>query len=387
MRTAQENSGETKVPVQAAGKKPLLMLDALTKTFGSVLAVDHVSLAIREGEFFCLLGASGCGKTTLMRMIAGFEQPDTGQLLLEGADITMMPPHERPVNMMFQSYALFPHLNLAQNISFGLHQARMSKNDVRQRVAEMIDLVQLQGLESRKPAQLSGGQKQRAALARALARQPRLLLLDEPLAALDKKLRLETQGQLKQIQHRLGTSFIVVTHDPDEAMGLADRIAVMEHGRIVQIGSAEEIYERPESWSIAAMVGDVNAFACDVSRGDTGYVSARLAEFGLELNAVPASSGVQNGRACLLVRPEHVRINLPGEKTGPFNELSPPPLTVQGVVSQLTYQGDSFLVRVTPTAKTASDVIARLPKSVPVPELGETMWFSLDMAGCRVVRA
>ena len=226
MRTAQENSGETKVPVQAAGKKPLLMLDALTKTFGSVLAVDHVSLAIREGEFFCLLGASGCGKTTLMRMIAGFEQPDTGQLLLEGADITMMPPHERPVNMMFQSYALFPHLNLAQNISFGLHQARMSKNDVRQRVAEMIDLVQLQGLESRKPAQLSGGQKQRAALARALARQPRLLLLDEPLAALDKKLRLETQGQLKQIQHRLGTSFIVVTHDPDEAMGLADRIAV-----------------------------------------------------------------------------------------------------------------------------------------------------------------
>ena len=222
-------------PEAEAADIPLLRIEAVVKQFGGFRAVDRLSLDIRAGEFFALLGPSGCGKTTLLRMLAGFETPDEGRILLDGWDIATLLPHERPVNMMFQNYALFPHLSVRDNIAFGLKRAGMAAADIAKRVAEMIALVKLEGLEKRKPDQLSGGQKQRVALARALARRPRILLLDEPLAALDKKLRESTQAELMELQRRLGTTFIIVTHDQDEAMTMASRIGVMDRGRLEQV--------------------------------------------------------------------------------------------------------------------------------------------------------
>jgi len=237
---------------------PLLRLSNVVKHFGGVAAVDGVSLDIAEGEFFALLGPSGCGKTTLLRMIAGFEMPDRGAIDLDGRDIAQAPPHQRPVNMMFQNYALFPHLTVEDNIAFGLKRANVSGSDLRARVAEMLALVRLEGFERRRPDQLSGGQRQRVALARSLARRPKVLLLDEPLAALDKKLRESTQAELTDLQRRLGMTFIVVTHDQEEAMTLADRIGVMDRGRLIQVATPRELYEAPNSRWIAEFVGDVN---------------------------------------------------------------------------------------------------------------------------------
>ena len=232
----------------------------LAKKFGNFRAVDHVSLDVRAGEFFALLGPSGCGKTTLLRMLAGFETPDEGRILLDGRDIAHVLPHERPVNMMFQNYALFPHLSVRDNIAFGLKRAGMARADIDTRVAEMVALVKLEGLEKRKPDQLSGGQKQRVALARSLARRPQVLLLDEPLAALDKKLRESTQHELMELQHRLGMTFIVVTHDQEEAMTMANRIGVMDAGRLDQVATPRDLYEAPASRWIAEFVGDINLF-------------------------------------------------------------------------------------------------------------------------------
>src|SRR5690348_1723860 len=240
-----------------AADMPLLRIEGVSKTFGNFRAVDRLSLDIGAGEFFALLGPSGCGKTTLLRMLAGFETPDEGRILLDGRDIAQVLPHQRPVNMMFQSYALFPHLSVRDNIAFGLRRAGMARGDIATRVAEMVALVKLDGLEKRKPDQLSGGQRQRVALARSLARRPKVLLLDEPLAALDKKLRESTQHELMDIQVRLGTTFVVVTHDQDEAMTMADRIAVMDHGKVVQVAPPGEIYEQPRTRFIAEFVGDV----------------------------------------------------------------------------------------------------------------------------------
>src|ERR1700687_462799 len=222
---------------EAAADMPLLRIDAVVKQFGGFRAVDRLSLDIRAGEFFALLGPSGCGKTTLLRMLAGFETPDEGRILLDGKDIAQVLPHQRPVNMMFQSYALFPHLSVRDNIGFGLKRAGMKRPDIDTRVAEMVALVKLEGLEKRKPDQLSGAQKQRVALARSLARRPQVLLLDEPLAALDKKLRESTQLELMELQRRLGMTFIIVTHDQEEAMTVADRIGVMDSGRLEQGGT------------------------------------------------------------------------------------------------------------------------------------------------------
>ena len=217
--------------------QPLLRIEGVTKTFGTFRAVDGVSLDIKAGEFFALLGPSGCGKTTLLRMLAGFEAPDEGRILLGGKDIAQALPHERPINMMFQNYALFPHLSVRDNIAFGLKRAGLARADIATRVAEMLALVKLEGLEKRKPDQLSGGQRQRVALARALARRPQLLLLDEPLAALDKKLRESTQGELMELQRRLGMTFIIVTHDQEEAMTMASQIGVMKAGKLAQVAS------------------------------------------------------------------------------------------------------------------------------------------------------
>src|SRR3954467_12636425 len=237
---------------------PLLRIDAVVKKFGVFRAVDRLSLDIRAGEFFALLGPSGCGKTTLLRMLAGFETPDQGKILLEGRDIAQVLPHQRPVNMMFQNYALFPHLNVRDNIAFGLRRANMPRHEIAIRVGEMMALVKLEGLETRKPDQLSGGQKQRVALARSLARRPRLLLLDEPLAALDRKLRENTQSELIELQRRLGTTFVIVTHDQEEAMTMADRIGVMDSGRLEQVATPRQLYEAPASRWVAGFVGDIN---------------------------------------------------------------------------------------------------------------------------------
>ena len=247
--------------MSAAGTSPLLRFEGVSKRFGATTAVDDVTLEIAEGSFFALLGPSGCGKTTLMRLLAGFEAPDQGRILLGVQDITPLPPHRRPVHMMFQSYALFPHLNVSQNIAFGLRQQKLPKAQIAARVDEMLALVRLEGFGDRRPAQLSGGQQQRVALARAIAPRPAVLLLDEPMAALDRKLRDETQLELMALQRRLGMTFVIVTHDQDEAMVVADQMAVMQAGRVVQVGSPREIYDRPANRYVAGFIGEANLFA------------------------------------------------------------------------------------------------------------------------------
>src|SRR5437667_8131822 len=245
----------------------LVEISGASKRFGAVTAVDRVFLSIERGEFFALLGPSGCGKTTLLRLIAGFETPNEGRIVIDGADVTAVPPYARPVNMMFQSYALFPHLDVAGNIAFGLRQEGMPRRRRAARVAEMLALVQMTGFAKRRPHELSGGQKQRVALARALAKMPKLLLLDEPLSALDRKLREETRLELTGIQQRVGITFLVVTHDQEEALSVASCVAVMDRGRVVQTGAPAEIYERPASRLVADFVGAVNLFEGEVTAG------------------------------------------------------------------------------------------------------------------------
>jgi putrescine transport system ATP-binding protein len=238
----------------------LIRIEGVTKRFGDVVAVDNLSLDINEGEFFALLGPSGCGKTTLLRMLAGFERPEQGRILLDGQDVVDVPPHRRPVNMMFQSYALFPHLSVESNVAFGLRQDSLAKGEIVARVRDMLALLKLDGLGARKPHQLSGGQRQRVALARALVKRPRAFLLDEPLAALDRRLREDTRFELMELQEQLKLAFIVVTHDQEEAMTVADRIAVMNRGRLEQVAPPSEVYEQPASRWVADFIGDVNLF-------------------------------------------------------------------------------------------------------------------------------
>jgi putrescine transport system ATP-binding protein len=286
----------------------LLEIIAASKRFAASEAVDRVSLNVDEGEFFALLGPSGCGKTTLLRLIAGFETPDSGRILIDGALMNAVPPYARPVNMMFQSYALFPHLDVAGNIAFGLRQERMERRRRDARVAEMLALVQMSDYARRRPHELSGGQKQRVALARALAKMPKLLLLDEPLAALDRKLREETRLELTGIQERVGTAFLVVTHDQEEALGMASRIAVMNRGRLVQIGPPAEIYERPNSRFVADFVGAVNLFEAELVAG-CGAPALALAHADQPI-PLPAPTGLAMGtRVVLAVRPEKLLLS------------------------------------------------------------------------------
>ncbi|HEY0234983.1 MAG TPA: ABC transporter ATP-binding protein [Afipia sp.] len=285
--------------------KALLRVEGVSKRFGGFTAVDDLSLDIGAGEFFALLGPSGCGKTTLLRMLAGFEVPNEGRIFLDGEDIAPVPPHLRPVNMMFQNYALFPHLSVANNIAFGLKRASLPKDEIAARVGEMVALVRLQGLETRRPDQLSGGQRQRVALARALARRPRVLLLDEPLAALDKKLREDTQAELMEVQRRLGMTFVIVTHDQDEAMTVADRIGVMDEGRLVQVGAPRELYESPNSRWIAGFVGDINMVEGRVSANAGGQITVTT-----DLGEIVATGNVAAGEAvCIAIRPEKVGLS------------------------------------------------------------------------------
>ena len=331
---------------------PLLRIEGVAKKFGNFRAVDHVTLDIRAGEFFALLGPSGCGKTTLLRMLAGFETPDEGRILLNGRDIAPVLPHERPVNMMFQNYALFPHLSVRDNIAFGLKRAGMARADIRTRVAEMVALVKLEGMEKRKPDQLSGGQRQRVALARSLARRPQLLLLDEPLAALDKKLRESTQAELMELQRRLGTTFIIVTHDQEEAMTMASRIGVMDAGRLDQVATPRDLYETPASRWIAEFVGDINLFEGQVDATEAGRLAVSTREAGTIYVAEPREVPT-NSVICVAIRPEKVKLSrrapaADGISARTFNCL-------EGVITDVGYLGGVTSYRV----KLDSGVVVR----------------------------
>jgi putrescine transport system ATP-binding protein len=318
---------ESQLPDAAA--PPLLRVEGLSKSFGGVAAVDRLSLDIRQGEFFALLGPSGCGKSTLLRLIAGFERPNAGRILLDGVDLAAVPPHRRPVNMMFQNYALFPHLDVEHNVAFGLKQEGLPKLQIAQRVADMLALVKLDNLGRRKPHQLSGGQRQRVALARCLVKQPRVLLLDEPMAALDRKLRDETRFELMALQRRLGLTFIIVTHDQSEAMILADRIAVMDRGRLAQVAAPADIYERPNSRWVADFVGDVNLFA-----GRLGVDGASVEGTPAGRLRVAAKVDAEPGaEVWAAVRPEKMRI---------MPEGPPPDLenSVAATVVEVGYLGE-----------------------------------------------
>ena len=303
-----------------AAKTPLLRIGSVVKRFGGFTAVDDLSLDIAAGEFFALLGPSGCGKTTLLRMLAGFETPDGGAIHLDGADIAHVLPHERPVNMMFQNYALFPHLTVEGNIAFGLKRAGLPKDEIAARVAEVVALVRLEGLEKRRPDQLSGGQRQRVALARSLARRPRVLLLDEPLAALDKKLRESTQAELLDVQRRLGMTFIIVTHDQEEAMTVADRIGVMNKGRLVQVAPPRELYEAPNSRWIAGFVGDINLIEGQVAARQAGHFTIATEHAGTIVASHVPSTATSN--VCAAIRPEKIRISKDASGESAVNTFS-----------------------------------------------------------------
>ena len=318
---------------------PLVQIREVSKLFNGVAAVDRVSLDILRGELFAILGTSGCGKTTLLRMLAGFEQPTSGRIVIDGVDMTDTPPYERPVNLMFQSYALFPHMTVEQNVAYGLKKERVPPAQIKERVTEMLALVKLETLSSRKPDKLSGGQQQRVALARALVKRPKLLLLDEPLAALDKKLREHTQFELANLQYQLGTTFVVVTHDQDEAMTLASRIAVMSEGRIAQVGTPGEVYEYPANRYVASFVGNINLIEGRVTGKDGGRVSLRCDALNADLTVLCDDAIGVGEPICVAVRPEKITISRTPPETNNRN-------VVKGIVRDLGYFGDSSLYRV-----------------------------------------
>ncbi len=341
--------------IAARAADAYLQLHELGKRYGEVPAVDAVSLDIRRGEIFCLLGASGSGKTTLLRLLAGFETPDTGRVLLDDEDITAVPPYRRPLNMMFQSYALFPHLSVERNVAFGLEQEQLTRGEIMRRVGEILEVVRMGALARRKPHQLSGGQRQRVALARALVKRPKLLLLDEPLAALDRKLREHTQFELLNIQQELGVTFVVVTHDQEEAMTLATRIGVMDHGRIVQVGTPREIYQQPLTRFVAGFIGSVNLLEGRVLERQADRAQLHCDELPVPLLVPwPAGAGAPGATGAaaagvsaagvgaalwVALRPEQLRLSR-ARPEQPYN-------WAQGVIREVAYRGDLsvYLVR------------------------------------------
>jgi putrescine transport system ATP-binding protein len=334
--TSPAIAAETK-PWRDPEAQPFISIRGITKRFGDMTAVDDVSLDIYRGELFCLLGGSGCGKSTLLRMLAGFESPTQGQILIDGQDMAGVPADKRPTNMMFQSYALFPHMTVEKNVAYGLMREGKSKGEALQSTAEMLRLVKLEKYAKRKPHQLSGGQRQRVALARALIKQPKLLLLDEPLGALDKKLREETQFELIRIQETLGVTFIVVTHDQEEAMTLATRIGVMDEGVIRQVGEPREIYEAPKSRYVADFIGSVNLFEGRVGPAAPDLMRVETDELG-PVSVTPAPGLTQGQTVWLAVRPERIALS----RTAPEGVAN----VTSGIVEDLAYGGHMTSYRV-----------------------------------------
>ena len=317
---------------------PFISFKNVTKKFGDFVAVDNLSQDIYHREFFALLGASGCGKSTLLRMLAGFEQPTSGQIILDGQDLAGTPPYKRPVNMMFQSYALFPHMSVEKNIGFGLKQDGMPKTEIAERVAQMLKLVKLEKFAQRKPHQLSGGQRQRVALARSLAKRPKVLLLDEPLGALDKKLREETQFELMDLQQELGLTFVVVTHDQEEAMTMADRIAVMAAGKVSQVATPAELYEAPNSRFVAGFIGDINIFDGTISAADGGTVEISIAS-GMVIRTKSTEAVGVGANTGFAIRPEKIRVT----RAAPANSAKN---AAKGTMWDIGYLGDMTVYHV-----------------------------------------
>jgi putrescine transport system ATP-binding protein len=347
-------------PWHSPDAKPYIEIQDVTKKFGDFTAVDDVSLNIYRGELFSLLGGSGCGKTTLLRMLAGFETPSSGRILIDGVDMAHIPSYLRPTNMMFQSYALFPHMTVEQNVAFGLKQDGTPRTEITQRVGDILNLVQLGPYAKRKPHQLSGGQRQRVALARSLIKHPKLLLLDEPLGALDKKLREATQFELMNIQDKLGITFIVVTHDQEEAMTLSTRIGVMNAGKIVQTGTPQEIYEFPSNRFVADFIGSVNMFEGVVTEDEPEYVRIQSEEAGSTLYIGHGISCVPGAQVAVAIRPEKMLIT----HEPPENEEN----RLTGTIREIAYMGDLsiYLVELD-TGKTVKVTMPNLVRSAEQP--------------------
>ena len=341
MTDMADNSGTASndTPWKDPTQKPFIEIRSVTKKFDDFTAVDKVDLEIYRGELFAILGGSGCGKSTLLRMLAGFENPTEGQILIDGVDVTGLPAYERPVNMMFQSYAVFPHMTVEQNIAYGLKKEKLPAAQIKKRVAEMLELVQLPQLAKRKPNQLSGGQQQRVALARALIKRPKVLLLDEPLAALDKKLREQTQFELMNLQDQLGITFIVVTHDQEEAMTLATRIAVMNAGGFVQIGTPSEVYEYPQNYFVADFFGSINTFDATVVSNEPGFVTVALDKSGTQIRVQHEPPLAEGSQVMIGVRPEKLLISQDKPSDSQYT-------VTPGVVEDLAYLGNHSIYRV-----------------------------------------
>jgi spermidine/putrescine transport system ATP-binding protein len=325
--------------------KTIIRFENVTKRFGKVIAVDNVSLAIEEGEFFALLGPSGCGKTTLLRMLAGFETPTEGRILIDGEDISRTPPNRRPVNMVFQSYAVFPHMTVADNVAYGLLVDGVARSERDRRVAEALSLVKLDGYGPRKPDQLSGGQRQRVALARALVKRPRVLLLDEPLSALDAKLREAMRSELAQLQEKVGITFLIVTHDQDEALAMASRCAVMNRGLLQQVATPSDLYEFPNSRFVADFIGQVNMFEGRLSIDEPDRAVVESSELPTPVFLDHGVSGAKGSTVWVALRPEKIELHKRGEASAPpaMDDAPPHHNVTPGVIRHLTYLGSESI--------------------------------------------
>ena len=343
----------------------IITIRNVTKEFPGVKAVDDANIEIAPNEFFALLGPSGCGKTTLLRMIAGFETPSSGQILIDGEDVSHVPPNHRPVNMVFQSYAVFPHMTVAQNVGYGLRIGRVPNEEITSRVAEALDMVRLGEFGARRPDQLSGGQRQRVALARALVKRPKVLLLDEPMSALDAKLREQMQIELSRLQQEVGITFVIVTHDQDEALSMADRIAVMDGGRVQQIATPEELYERPKSRFVADFIGKVNLFSGQVTGADAAGVRVEIEQVGAM--TIPHDTEA-TGSVTVAVRPEKIRLR----------NTQPQETALSGTITDWAYYGDSshMFVQTQSGLRVSVTLQNETRRTVDAVDIGDQVWLS-----------
>ena len=349
----------------------IISIEHVTKDFGSVRAVNDANFEIAEGEFFSLLGPSGCGKTTLLRMLAGFEVPSAGSIHVDGRDVTLLPPNHRPVNMVFQNYAIFPHLNVASNIAFGMRKSGLSKPELARRIDEMLELIRLPGYGERGAHELSGGQRQRVALARALIKQPKVLLLDEPLGALDKKLREQMQIELRQLQQQVGITFVFVTHDQEEALTLSDRIAVMSQGDVLEISTPGELYEAPKSRFVADFIGTMNFFECTSSEYRGGVVTAESTELGRVRAACETPPAAPGEGFVLAIRPEKFQLV--------FDDVGASENAVRGRMGPSAYLGDRshFYVYLEGRNEPVSVALPNLARSLDrIRGVGQEVWLT-----------